>query len=158
MLHHYAVDFLAPLLVSPYLKNDLLIVDVVSDAPRNGELLVHTDVLSMDAFRPRAQRVDAVRLRGAGSSARALVMPVHVLLHEATCSENAIWGCVLRFRLTGADNATLAENFLFPRSPKDTPMPTATFQVGFHTGRGIPPFAATSSHCWSAWGPSPPCR
>lgn len=148
MLHHYAVDFMAPLLVSPHIDGGSLVVDVVSDAPpppgHTGELLVHTEVLGWDAFRPRAHRVNAVRVEGAGSTVRALAEPLQALLQEAHCSANAMWGCVFRCRLTDADNATLAENFLFPASPKDTPMPTAALQVGAVQG----PLPGTQHQRW----------
>ncbi|XP_034250949.1 beta-mannosidase-like isoform X1 [Thrips palmi] len=148
MLHHYAVDFLAPLLVSPFVNAGTLLVDVVSDAPRSGELLVHTDVLAWDSFQPRAQSVNAVTMKGAGSTVRALVKPMWAVLREAGCPENATWGqawgCVILFRLTDTNNATLAENFLLPFSPKETRMPTATFQLGRVGG----PFPGTQHQRW----------
>lgn len=51
MLHYAAVNFLAPLLVSPFLDGDVLNVDVVSDEDRQDELLAHIEVLPWGSFR-----------------------------------------------------------------------------------------------------------
>lgn len=128
MLHHMAVDFFAPLIVSPHVDGGDLRVDVVCDDPRHDVVLVRTDVLGWDSFRPRTRRVDSVRLRGAGSTPRALAAPLEALLQEAGCHDRR---CVLRFRLTSANGSATEgpDNYLFPRSPKDTLMPNATLQV-----------------------------
>ncbi|XP_052132707.1 beta-mannosidase, partial [Frankliniella occidentalis] len=130
MLHHYAVDFLAPLIVSPHLEGDTLHVDVISDAvdPDGGAVLVRTDVFAMDSFAPRSQRLDAW---SRGSSPRAYSAPLRSLLDQAGCSSSAArWACLIRFRLLSENNTVLApDNFLFPRSPRDHAMPTARLQV-----------------------------
>ena len=128
MLHHLAVDFFAPLLVSPHLDatSSTLTVDVVSDDALETALLVHVEVLDWRSFGPCLVRSRPVQLQGAGV-VRAWQGPLRGLLDRCGCGQS----CLLRFRLTDADNATALapDNFLLPRSPKDSPMANAVLQV-----------------------------
>jgi len=110
MLHYYARNFLAPVLVSPYqLKNEDVSVELISDhvALKNGSLRVR--LFELRSMTPLLDYSVPVQSELMTSNV------VHTIKHsQFQACDNSISNCLLYFSLPGTP-----DNFLFLKYPKE---------------------------------------
>lgn len=57
MLHYYAKNFFAPLLVSPYEENGFVFVTIVSDSSQTLNLTLKISVFQWSSFNPKFSKI-----------------------------------------------------------------------------------------------------
>jgi beta-mannosidase len=130
MLHYFACNFFAPVLVSPSVTGaGDLNVHLISDYLEDKEALLKMSVYKWNSFTPIIQTSTIHNLDKA-SAKRVFSANLLEYLHDAGCGEEAVRSCFLHFSLTTDNGDISPDNFLFPGPLKNlTGFEAATITV-----------------------------
>jgi beta-mannosidase len=119
MLHYFARNFFAPVLVSPSVTSTGdLEIHLISDYLEDKETLLKVSVYKWNSLTPINETLNTHTLNKA-SVTKVLSKNLEDYLNAAGCGQNAVKSCFLHFSLTSSGDNISPDNFLFPGPLKE---------------------------------------
>ncbi|KAJ4448986.1 hypothetical protein ANN_00378 [Periplaneta americana] len=117
MLHYFACNFFAPVLVSPFVTDSgNLEVHLISDLLQDMETLLTISVYKWDSLTP-VYEVSSNHTLHSASAGKEVDLYLSDFLHTAGCEDDVLQSCFLYFTLSAQDGQVISpNNFVFPSS------------------------------------------